>query len=405
MLKQWMSQKNKLSFFFLILTIVLPSDGSFSFKIESNSMSLDSWFQKYNNFGIEKESLLLETIYTKKISDKIKFSLDILISPNNLYYKDSFISYNFTDSTFLKMGKYYRDFSNYLNNSLSSGHLLVSNNAQPLNKIGFNSSKKIKNLQFDFGLSHATLEKNDLYIKPPLIHEKYIYMSFNKADQLFGIGFIHEAMWGGIINSEDGKQGESFVDFLKIFISADGPLNEGDAHANALGNHLGLWEFFYEKNLSSNTIKVYYQHLFEDSSGLRFHNKYDGLWGLVIDRNHNTILLEYLETTNQNIDPPYVDEAYYNHWIYDYGWSYKGLAIGNPHINPFEVVPINVIHFASSLNYNNKSLIFGLSKKTNMKSHINSMISFDYGEKDIFSISIYSENNKFGVSLGYQIIL
>jgi len=85
--------------------------------------------------------------------------------------------------------------------------------------------------------------------------------------------------------------------------------------------------------------------------------------------------------------------------------SYKGLAIGNPHINPFEVVPINVIHFASGLNYNNKSIIFRLSKKTNMKSHINSMISFDYGEKDIFSISIYSENNKFGVSLGYQIIL
>ena len=35
-------------------------------------------------------------------------------------------------------------------------------------------------------------------------------------------------MWGGNINSEDGKQGESLKDFLKIFIAADGPLNESD---------------------------------------------------------------------------------------------------------------------------------------------------------------------------------
>ena len=32
---------------------------------------------------------------------------------------------------------------------------------------------------------------------------------------------------------------------------------------------------FNEKN-----VKVYYQHLFEDDSGFRFKNKYDGLWGI-----------------------------------------------------------------------------------------------------------------------------
>ena len=81
--------------------------------------------------------------------------------------------------------------------------------------IGFYSSKKVRGIKFHFGLSHATLEKNDLYIEPPLIHEKYIYMSINKGENLFGLGFIHEAMWGGNINSEDGKQGESLKDFLK----------------------------------------------------------------------------------------------------------------------------------------------------------------------------------------------
>ena len=40
----------------------------------------------------------------------------------------------------------------------------------------------------------------------------------------------------------------SFNDYLKIFISADGPLLDGDAHANALGNHLGIWDFYFQKN-------------------------------------------------------------------------------------------------------------------------------------------------------------
>ena len=399
-----MYQRTKFLFFFLYLTIVLPNDGDFLYNIEYNSTSNEAWFKKYNNFGLEKENIFLETSYTTKINDKLNFSLNILISPYDLFYKDSFLSYNFTEKTYLKIGKYYRDYSKYLNDSLSSGHLLVSNNAQPLSKIGFNSSKKIRDVKFDFGLSHATLEKNDLYIKPPLIHEKYIYMSFLRGNNLFGIGFIHEAMWGGNIQ-DIGKQGESLKDFLKIFIAADGPLNEGDAHANALGNHLGLWEFVYEKKLQSNTIKIYHQHLFEDTSGLRFQNRYDGLWGILINSEKNSYLLEYLETTNQNIDPPYVDDAYYNHWLYDYGWSYEGFTIGNPHINPFEVVPLNVIHFASDINYDNKSLIFRMSKKTNIKSQINSMISFEYGKNDSFSVSLYNQKNKFGISFGYQKIL
>ena len=400
-----MYQKGKFLFLFLIQTVLLPYNDGLSSKIEYHTTPIDAWHKKYNNFGIKNENILFETIYNKKINDKIRLSLDILISPNNLYYKDSFLSYNFSNTTYLKVGKYYRDYSQYFDDSLSSGHLLISHNAQPLTRIGLNSSKKVKSVRFDFGLSHSTLEKNDLYIKPPLIHEKYIYMSFNQGNNSFGIGFIHEAMWGGNINSEDGKQSESFDDFLKIFIAADGPFNPGDAHANALGNHLGLWEFVYERKLKSNTIKLYHQHLFEDTSGIRFHNRYDGLWGLIINSKKNTLLLEYLETTNQNIDPPYVDEAYYNHWIYDYGWSYQGLALGNPHINPFEVIPINMVHVGSSLIFDNKSLILRLSKKTNIKSQINSIITLEYGKRNSFSFSLYNKENKFGMSLGYQIIL
>ena len=39
----------------------------------------------------------------------------------------------------------------------------------------------------------------------------------------------------------------TFKDFLTVFISGDGPLKEGEPHANALGNHLGVWDFYYQK--------------------------------------------------------------------------------------------------------------------------------------------------------------
>ena len=32
-------------------------------------------------------------------------------------------------------------------------------------------------------------------------------------------------------------------DFFKVFIAADEPIREGQDHANALGNHLGIWDF------------------------------------------------------------------------------------------------------------------------------------------------------------------
>ena len=52
-----------------------------------------------------------------------------------------------------------------------------------------------------------------------------------------------------------------------------------------------FWDFFYEKKFQSNKLKIYHQHFFEDTSGLRFHNRYDGLWGLIIESKNNIFLI------------------------------------------------------------------------------------------------------------------
>ena len=58
---------------------------------------------------------------------------------------------------------------------------------------------------------------------------------------------------------------------------------------------------------------------------LRFANQTDGLWGIEIDNYVplTTIVVEYLDTTKCCIDPPYVDDKYYDNYQYQTGWSYK----------------------------------------------------------------------------------
>ena len=59
-------------------------------------------------------------------------------------------------------------------------------------------------------------------------------------------------------------------------------------------------------------------------------------------------MFEYLDTTHQDMNPPYVDDSYYNHGIYSMGWSYKDYTLGNPFINHLEVEPTEVFHMGIS---------------------------------------------------------
>ena len=251
----------------------------------------------------------------------------------------------------VKIGKYYRDYSTYYNDELGIGHILISNNAEAIPKIGITSSKIINSkIKLDYGISHGVIDDSS-YLKFPFLHEKFLYLNFKKENIIFSIGLAHAAIWGGK-TLLDGSQPDSFKDFLKVFISADGPVDPKKTYpghkANALGNHLGIWDIFLETKKNSSVYKFYYQHLFEDTSGLRFANQIDGLWGFEVynDINKFKFLVELLHTTHQNLNPPYVQESYYNHGIYSNGWSYKNYTLGNSYINHLNAEPINSINIS-----------------------------------------------------------
>lgn len=387
------------------------------YNIELTSNLSNQWWSQYNNYGKERSKIYFNynSIYKNK---DLNININILSSRNKIYVGESYVQSKFFNNTHLKVGKYYKDFSSYLNESLTSGSLLISKNAEPMPKIGLISSYKFKEnkyFDFHFGISHGLFDKSKIYKTAPFLHEKFIYLNYSKNQNDFGIGFVHEAIWGGSTEYY-GDFPSSLKDFFKIFISADGPLLDGESHANALGNHLGIWDFYFKKTMNGNEIKLYYQHFFEDTSGLRFDNKSDGLWGIELTNfiQNTNFLLEYLNTTNQNRNPPYVDENYYNHGQYAEGWSYKGYVIGNPFINAgnaqsdLDVNPSKVFHLGFEKNELNKySYKLLLSRKVDIGDKIKYYFSIDkIFNQCLIGIIIAGEEsrgNNISVKLSYNL--
>jgi len=372
----------------------------------------NQWWSKYNNYGLNPSEIYFnyDASYKRK---NINIALQVFTSKDKIYVGESYIKSKLFNNTYLKAGRYYRDFSLYLNDNLSSGSILISKNAEPMPKIGLVSSysfQKNKNINLYFGISHGIFKKSAIYKKAPMLHEKFIYLNRSKNQNEFSIGMVHEAIWGGSTEAY-GNFPDSFKDFLKVFISADGPLLDGEPHANALGNHLGIWDFSYTRKIDDKKLKIYYQHLFEDTSGLRFHNRTDGLWGLEFYNyiKNTNIVFEYLNTINQDRNPPYVNESYYNHGEYQEGWSYKGYVLGNPFINAGQYSNLNpskVLHFGFANNEMSKySYQLLLSRKINTFDSIKYKIAF--GKKinklflDIFIVGEENQKRNVGVKIVY----
>ena len=396
----------KLYLTFLLFASILLAEENKKISINIYDYNDPEWWSNYNSNGLNFTQSNI-SLYYKNIFDNYDLLINTHASDEKIIFAESYISFSMKKFYKIKFGRYYRDFSTYLNDDLSSGSMLIGKNALPIPKIGllgeYNIKKKNK-LKFSYGISHSILEKNDIYNESPFIHEKFLYFIKNENDYQYGFGFVHEAMWAGSTYLY-GKFPSSFSDFWKVFISADGEKVEGQPHANALGNHLGIWDFYYIKKNKSNIFKFYYQHFFEDTSGLRFQNRFDGLWGFEYKDLSSKLnyVMEYIDTSNQDRNPPYVNENYYNHSEYKLGWSYKGYVIGNPFINN---VPSKIIHSGISINeINNYKFKILLSKRIDTNDTIK--YSFSVGKVfQNFTTLIFvngSKSKNIGLRIDYDI--
>jgi len=181
-----------------------------------------------------------------------------------------------------------------------------------------------------------------------------------------------------------------------------------------LGNHLGIWDAAIIKMYNSTKYKFYFQHPFEDKSGafqyffdelkqLRISkNSFDGLFGFEVnsvDRKlFTTLVYEYLNTMFQSgslsaskSDSTYGRDNYFNHYIYQSGWTYKNKVIGNP---LFSIGRSNSKDQIYIINNRIKSHHIGLSGylKSNLMYKILLTKSKNYGTYD--DLQKFNENNK-----------
>lgn len=396
-------QVKKLSIFVFLLSFPLPNEKNFSFKFNQHT-DIDSWWISKNNFGKNFKESSYDFYHTRTLGQTF---LKINITNGYSYddipkFGETYLKYDFNDNIYLIAGRFYRVFSNYMNDELSSGHMLISNNARPMPKLGLNGKfeiKRNKDVFFTWGISHAKFKKNQYYSDAPFLHEKFVYIHYNfKKKHSLNVGLAHEAIWAGTTTeigsiNNPGNQPDTIKDFLKVFISADGPLIEGEKHANALGAHSGIWDFNYFKKENGKELSIYYQHYFEDTSSLRFANKTDGLWGIEATNylKNTKILLEYLNTSNCCINPPYQNDNYY--WNYQYldGWKYENMIIGNPFVN--DLGPrdeLKLFHLGLSYTLENKKIKLKMSKinKTRWQSDYSNKIRY----KILYSFLIQNIN-------------
>ncbi|RAJ92559.1 capsule assembly protein Wzi [Larkinella arboricola] len=252
--------------------------------------------------------------------------------------------------------------------TLSSGFVIWSGNALPIPKVQLQTPDFVpiggflkKTVAFRVGYAHGWF--NAPYIKGALFHQKYIYGRFGKPHWPFKLyaGLNHQVQWGGhadyLIGSPFAVYGHlpsSFQDYISLVLGRypkDLVNNQQTTFdgENRVGNHIGSIDYALEWITPRLNTLLYYQHLYEDASGVVLINFPDGLWGIrvrnrAVGPSHRfrwkSAVVEWLTTTNQS--GPVFDQTaqfqgsdnYFNHGQYREGWSYFGRTIGTPFIAP-----------------------------------------------------------------------
>ena len=193
-------------------------------------------------------------------------------------------------------------------------------------------------------------------------HQKHLYIRSNPDKPFFvTVGIEHIAQFGGTgYSTETGELvGKEKASNLKAFWKVILPVGDSNYFENdamedwVYGNHIGSMTVQLGWNINKDhQVQAYIDDPFEDGSGIRKGNGWDGLWGLQYKNKAEGrqyvrgAVLEYLQTTNQS-GPLHWDSGdypepirsqitelvtgndnYYNHSFYG-AYDHYGMAMGN----------------------------------------------------------------------------
>ncbi|GAA4416101.1 capsule assembly Wzi family protein [Nibrella viscosa] len=252
--------------------------------------------------------------------------------------------------------------------TLSSGFYSWSQNARPMPKVQFGTNGFVA-IPFTRGIvavnalyAHGWFPGTDS-MQQSYLHQKTLYGRIGKPGwrvKLYG-GLVHNVQWGGYSRflgkglSRNGRLPSSLKDYPYVIIAKEPSQLETDNYSrhdriNRFGNHVGSMDIGVEISLPTWTALTYYQHPFDDKSGLALYNLPDGLYGLSLKRRQpapaaffslNHLLVEYLTTLSQSGSTVDIGDShyeglddYFNNFQYLDGWTSGRRALGTPFLTP-----------------------------------------------------------------------
>ncbi|MCR5065786.1 MAG: capsule assembly Wzi family protein [Bacteroidales bacterium] len=267
-------------------------------------------------------------------------------------------------------------------NLLSIGSFAKGTNAKPVPQIHFGTNgfwtvphtKDWLQLNFDFGygkfmdsdyreaMFHKEGNINKKAATDALYHQKHLYFRSNPNKLFFvTVGIEHVVQFSGTSYTyENGvlktkEKPKNLRAFWNVILPiGDSNYFENDAMEDwVYGNHIGSMTVQIGWNIDkSHQLQGYLDNPFEDGSGMRKGNGWDGLYGLQYSnkapgvQHVRGVVLEYFQGTNQSgplhwdsNDYPepirsqitdYVtgNDSYYNHGFYD-SYAHYGMTPGN----------------------------------------------------------------------------
>ena len=238
--------------------------------------------------------------------------------------------------------------------SSTNGNLDRSNNARPLPGITFSTNNYIPfffwKKWFSFKAEYEEkLYSDHTFVKDAHLHHKSLYgKAILPKNWTVTAGLEHFVLWGGTSPLEGEMPGWNQY-FNYILGLKGGPGAWPDDRLNKAGNQLGIYSLEIKKDWEKSTISFYYNHLFEDRSGMEFDNLRDGLWGFHISKKDQSALItdvvyEYMNTFNQSgsihkMPAPTPDnpgrvtgrgrDSYFDNYIYR-SFTFYNRMIGTP---------------------------------------------------------------------------
>jgi len=239
--------------------------------------------------------------------------------------------------------------------SSTNGNMYRSRNARPVpglslstnGYIPFLFAKKWFSWRF---LYEEGILKDKQYITDAHLHHKNLHFRALLSPSLsLSLGIEHYVFWGGV-SPKYGQLPEwnEYMRYVTGLAGGDGAtLND---QMNSAGNQLGSYNLELKKDWESTSATFYWNHPYEDRSGMEFDNLRDGLWGIHLAKKKRNALItdmvyEYMYTLNVSgsIAPHLAPtpenpnnmtgrgwDSYFNHGIYTSGYTHYQRMMGTP---------------------------------------------------------------------------